>query len=81
MKARGLMITGVTFGVFMAEALIHYNMGMSKAEGNFKLRLPPPKELAKIAAVTATFSVLSGAAINQLEQGLPAIKGLSKLKG
>ena len=64
---RSLVITGITFGVFMAEALIHYNMGIAKAEGGFKLRMPPAKELAKIAAVTGTFSVLSGALVNSLE--------------
>jgi len=65
----GLVVSGVTFGVFMAEALIHYNMGMAKAEGGFKLRLPPPKELAKIAAVTGAFSLLSGYLVKQLPQG------------
>ncbi len=69
-----LLVTGITFGVFMTEALIHYNMGMAKAEGGFKLRLPPPKELAKIAAVTGTFSVVSGILIGALERyvGPPA---------
>jgi len=67
---RSLVVTGITFGVFMAEALIHYNMGMAKAEGGFKLRMPPPKELAKIAAVTGTFSILSGALVNTMEQRL-----------
>ncbi len=69
-----LLVAGITFGVFMTEALIHYNMGMAKAEGGFKLRLPPPKELAKIAAVTGTFSVVSGILIGTLERyvGPPA---------
>lgn len=75
---RGLLVTGVTFGVFMAEALIHYNMGMSEAKGDFRLRMPPPKELAKIAAVTGAFSILSGALINQVEKGAP--KGLPGFK-
>ena len=52
---RNLIVTGVTFGVFMTEAIIHYNMGLAEADGKFKLRLPPPKEMAKIAAVTAAF--------------------------
>ena len=60
------LVTGVTFGVFMAEALIHYNMGQAKAQGQFRLRLPPAKELAKIAAVTASFSIVSGALIGAL---------------
>jgi hypothetical protein len=67
---RALVVTGITFGVFMAEALIHYNMGMAKAEGEFKLRLPPPEELAKIAAVTGAFSLISGAMIRTIEQRL-----------
>lgn len=65
---RGLIFTGITFGVFMTEALVHYNMGMAKAEGEFKLRLPPAEELAKIAAVTGAFSLISGAIIRTIEQ-------------
>jgi hypothetical protein len=65
---RGLIVTGITFGVFMAEALVHYNMGMAKADGEFKLQLPPPEELAKIAAVTGAFSLISGALIRTMEQ-------------
>ena len=61
-----ILLTGVTFGVFMAEALIHYNMGMAKSDGQFRLRLPPAKELAKIAAVTGTFSVISGVLVDSM---------------
>lgn len=67
---RALIVTGITFGVFMTEAIIHYNMGMSKADGKFRLRLPPPDELAKIAAVTGAFSLVSGALIRGIEQRL-----------
>ncbi len=62
-----LMITGITFGVFMTEAIIHYSLGMSKAEGKFRLHFPPPVELAKVAAVTGVFSVVSGAIIGTVE--------------
>lgn len=65
-----LAVTGVTFAVFMTEGLIHYNMGMAKAEGGFKLRLPPPRELAKIAAVTAAFSIASGMLIKALPKNI-----------
>ena len=65
-----MVISGVTFVVFMAEGLIHYNMGMAKSEGGFKLRLPPPKELAKIAAVTAAFSVASGLIVKSLPKNV-----------
>ena len=65
-----LIVTGITFGVFMTEALIHYNLGMAKAEGSFRLRMPPPKELAKIAAVTGAFSILSSVLIRSLPKHL-----------
>ena len=71
---RSLIVGGITFGVFMTEAIIHYNMGMAEADGKFKLRLPPARELAKIAAVTGVFSVLSGVLINTVERRLPNIK-------
>jgi hypothetical protein len=63
-----IIITGITFGVFMTEGLIHYNMGQAKAAGSFRLRMPPPVELAKIAAVTAAFSVLTGLLVRALPQ-------------
>jgi len=63
-----LLVTGITFGVFMAEALIHYNMGKADSDGQFKLRLPPSRELVKIAAVTGTFSLLSGVLIDSLQR-------------
>ena len=65
-----LVVTGVTFVVFMTEGLIHYNMGIAKSEGGFKLRMPPPKELAKIAAVTATFSIASGLILKSLPKNI-----------
>ena len=63
-----LMITGITFGVFMTEAIIHYSLGMSKAEGKFRLHFPPPAELAKVAAVTGAFSLISGQLIGAVER-------------
>jgi hypothetical protein len=65
-----VIVTGITFGVFMTEALIHYNMGVAKAEGQFRLRLPPPKDLVKIAAVTGAFSIISGLLIKSLPKDL-----------
>jgi hypothetical protein len=65
-----VIVTGITFGVFMTEALIHYNMGVAKSEGQFRLRLPPPRDLAKIAAVTGAFSIISGLLIKSLPKDL-----------
>ena len=64
------LVTGITFGVFMAEALIHYNMGKTREGEKFRFQLPPAKEMAKIAAVTGTFSVVSGALINVISHRL-----------
>jgi hypothetical protein len=70
-----LLITGVTFGVFMTEALIHYNMGRMKEEQadgkRASFQLPPPQELAKIAAVTGAFSLVSGVLIGSLNKHFP----------
>ena len=66
-----ILVTGVTFGVFMTEAIIHYNMGKARGEEGFKLALPPPKELAKIALVTGAFSLASGILIGTLQRRLP----------
>jgi hypothetical protein len=70
-----LLVTGITFGVFMTEALIHYNMGRMKEERakgeQARFQLPPPKELAKIAAVTGAFSIASGLLIDTLNKKLP----------
>ena len=63
-----ILMTGVTFGVFKAEALIHYNMGLAKSNGQFRLQLPPARELAKIAAVTGTFSLISGVLVEGLQR-------------
>jgi hypothetical protein len=65
-----LIVTGITFGVFMTEALIHYNMGQTKSRGKFELTIPPPAELAKIAAVTLTFSVVTGLLVKALPKNV-----------
>lgn len=65
-----LIVTGITFGVFMTEALIHYNMGQAKGRGEFKLTVPPAGELAKIAAVTLTFSVVTGLLVKALPKNV-----------
>jgi hypothetical protein len=51
-----ILITG---SVFMAEALIHYNIGVNKDKKDIKLEFPPTKELIKIGAVVLVFSVIS----------------------
>jgi hypothetical protein len=64
------LVSGITFGVFMTEALIHYNMGKTKEGEKFRFQLPPAREMAKIAAVTGTFSLVSGVLINSIQHRL-----------
>ena len=56
-------ITLVTFLVFMAEALIHYNQGYFKANNIpfdlKKMKLPPEDELMNIAVVVFIFSIIN----------------------
>ena len=57
----------VTFGVFMTEALIHYNMGSCKSNGEgFHFSLPPFKEFAKIGLVVGAFSLVNAYIIESL---------------
>ena len=63
------MVTGVTFGLFFGEALLHYNLGVHKdpLEGK-KFVLPPTKDIAKLAGIVLAFSALNGIIINQISK-------------
>ena len=60
------LATIVTFGVFMTEAIIHYNFGAHKHTTDKKFKLPPTKDLAKIAGIVAVFSLLNGYIISKI---------------
>ncbi len=63
-------ITLITFGLFMTEAILHYNLG-SKAPApkpdEKKGFLPPTESLIKIAAIVAAFSVVNSIATNSVK--------------
>lgn len=63
---KGQKIALITFGVFMTEAILHYNIGAHSHTGKNEWKLPPAKDLVKIGAVVATFSVLNGIVIQNL---------------
>ena len=65
-KQRGALASGITFGFFMAEAVIHYNMGQKAGDEDHKWSLPPARELGKMALVVGSFSILSGAVIGDV---------------
>jgi len=70
-----LIVSGVTFGVFFVEALIHYNYGILESKDmkfNWETFLedwtiPKGKSLAKMATIVVVASTLSGMIINKVE--------------
>jgi len=66
-KQRGAIASAVTFGFFMTEAIIHYNMGQKSAKEEHQWGLPPFEELVKIGLIVGAFSVASGVVIGALD--------------
>ena len=60
--------TIATFGLFMAEAVIHYNMGVHKADGKKGFVLPPAKDFIKLAAIVGVFSIVNGVIVGKLSK-------------
>ena len=66
------IISGVTFGVFFTEALIHYNYGILESKNlpfsisNFTF--PKGKSLLKMSSIVVIASALSGIIISRVEQ-------------
>ena len=69
-KNLGLIVGATTFGLFMTEALIHYNMGVSEKEPDHKFTIPPRRDLTKLAIVVGVFSVLNGVIIEKVKKTL-----------
>jgi hypothetical protein len=55
-----------TYTMFMAEAVLHYNLGIHKKTNDKKFVMPPKKDFLKLAAITGVFSILNGFVINEL---------------
>lgn len=58
----------VTFGMFMTEAILHYNLGVHKNSNEEKFIMPPKKDLIKLAIVTGTFSLLNGIVLSEISK-------------
>lgn len=69
-KNLGLIIGGTTFALFMTEAIIHYNMGISKTEPNHKFSLPDKEDLIRLGFIVGTFSFLNVAIINEVKKSV-----------
>lgn len=71
-KQHPLIVTGVVFSVFFAEALIHYALGESQVNGrsfwsNF-WEFPSRKQLVRMAAIVFLASSLSTVLITAVEK-------------
>lgn len=62
----GTKIGLITFGVFMTEAIVHYNIGAHKHTEDKSFKMPPMKDLAKIGAIVAVFSIINGVLVKKL---------------
>lgn len=61
------IIAAVTFGVFMTEALIHYNVGIAAAKKEkFAFRVPPVKEIVSLGLIVGTATLVSTAIIDRI---------------
>tara|TARA_R110001592_G_scaffold20489_16_gene83117 strand:- start:178 stop:393 length:216 start_codon:yes stop_codon:yes gene_type:complete len=69
-KNLGIIVGATTFGLFMIEAILHYNMGVKKDNPNEKFTFPDNKELGKLALVVGIFSVMNGVIINEVKKSL-----------
>lgn len=63
---KGTKIGLITFGVFMTEAIVHYNIGAHKHTTDKKWKLPETKDLVKIGAIVGAFSILNSIIIKKL---------------
>ena len=63
------LIATVTFAVFMTEALVHYNTGISAANGSpWKFHIPPGDELVKLGLIVGVATMATSLLIDRLRQ-------------
>lgn len=63
------MIALVTFGVFMTEALVHYNTGIAAAHGKpWKFNIPSGDELIKLGMIVGVATTATTLIIGYLRE-------------
>jgi len=71
MKLREKVVL-TTFGLFMIEAIFHYNQGKDECNCDKPEKkkgfLPPTNSLIKIGVIVAVFSVINGVVIKSIEK-------------
>ncbi len=61
------LIVGVTFLVFIVEAMLHYLIGHNSGKSSFSFKLPSLIDFGQIALVVGLFSFINGVIISKLE--------------
>ena len=56
----------ITFGVFMTEAIIHYNIGLNSTKKDKTFRLPANKDLVRLMITVGIFSFITAELTHQL---------------
>lgn len=72
----GVLVGASTFVLFMAEAIIHFNMGKQTKSAYFDekqkkksmLSLPEQSQLMEIALIVGIFSVINGVVVNEVKK-------------
>ena len=62
----GLIVGGVTFTIFMTEAIIHYNVGAKTENPARKFGIPPINRLFNMALIVGTASLVSSLIVSVL---------------
>ena len=68
-----MMIMGITFAFFMAEALLHYQLGVWRDVGPTTFPTwtwPSSKDLLSMIVIVGTFSYLSSVVIEDLQSDI-----------
>ena len=69
---KGNKIVLITFGLFMTEAIIHYNLGKKTTEKEGLVIkksgfLPPTKSLIRIGGIVLLFSIINSYVIKDID--------------
>jgi hypothetical protein len=69
MKLRDKIVI-TTFGLFMIEAIMHYNQGREDCvkKQDRKGWLPPARSLVRLGVIVGVFSVINGVVIQAVEK-------------
>jgi hypothetical protein len=69
MKLRDKIVI-TTFGLFMIEAIMHYNQGRDDCvkKEDKKGWLPPTRSLIRLGIIVGAFSIINGVAIQAVEK-------------